>query len=267
VAAGSQLKLLATIADNTTTTYTDSTADASLGANAPTSDISGLTQPSGQVLAGSTSLPVASAGAPFAATGGWVRLGAQTVRYTGISGNSLTGIPGPGLPGSLVNTVRYGEHADAAPVLVGVTGLTQNAIKGISVNIWVQRDDTAAQAAMIALDAAQGRTTDGVIEYRISDERRGETSLIALCDADLAQFSRPIVTVVYATRDLKTKAGKPIVINLTSPPIHETLTIQDVTVSEIDLAPNLAPKFTVTASSVRYSLEDMLRQMAASVGV
>jgi len=35
---GSQLKLLATLNDNTTTTYTDSTADGSLGANAPTSN-------------------------------------------------------------------------------------------------------------------------------------------------------------------------------------------------------------------------------------
>ena len=33
---GSQLKLLTTISDNTTTTFTDSTVDGSLGANAPT---------------------------------------------------------------------------------------------------------------------------------------------------------------------------------------------------------------------------------------
>lgn len=37
VAGGSQLKLVATINDNTTTTYTDGTLDGSLGANAPTS--------------------------------------------------------------------------------------------------------------------------------------------------------------------------------------------------------------------------------------
>ena len=35
VAGGSQLKLVTTLADNVTTTYTDSTPDASLGANAP----------------------------------------------------------------------------------------------------------------------------------------------------------------------------------------------------------------------------------------
>jgi hypothetical protein len=39
---GSQLKYLTTLADNTTTTYTDTTPDSSLGANAPTSNNFGL---------------------------------------------------------------------------------------------------------------------------------------------------------------------------------------------------------------------------------
>lgn len=41
VAGGSQHKLLATLSDNTTTTYQDNIADASLGANVPTTDTSG----------------------------------------------------------------------------------------------------------------------------------------------------------------------------------------------------------------------------------
>lgn len=40
VANGSQLKLLHTILDNTTTTYTDNAADGTLGANVPTVDTS-----------------------------------------------------------------------------------------------------------------------------------------------------------------------------------------------------------------------------------
>lgn len=42
VVGGSQGKLLTTFADNTTSSYLDSTADASLGANAPSGDTSGL---------------------------------------------------------------------------------------------------------------------------------------------------------------------------------------------------------------------------------
>jgi hypothetical protein len=257
-ANAAQLKRLHQLADNTTTVWTDSAADATLGANAPTSDTSGLTQPLGQVTAGSTSLPTASTG-PFASTGGWLLLGANAIRYTGISGNSVTGIPASG-PGAILTTVTYGTQALPAPSLTGVTGLTLAMAKGTPVHVWVQRNDLSAQADLIALDAAQGRVSTGIVEGPpIVDERRGEASLIALCDATLVLFSRPLVTVTYASRDVKTRSGKPIVIDLVSPAIDTTLTLQEVTISEIDVAPGLPPKFTATASSVRFSLESLLR--------
>jgi len=88
-----QLKLVATIANNTATTYTDSTADASLGANAPTLDTSGLAQPTGNVLPGASAIPVASVAA-FNVFGGWAVIGngQQVIRYSGISGSTLIGI-------------------------------------------------------------------------------------------------------------------------------------------------------------------------------
>jgi hypothetical protein len=264
-AGGAQLKLLATIADNTTATYTDAIADASLGANALASDTSGLATIAGQINAGSTSILTASSG-PFSTTGGWVRLSSgQVARYSGISGNTLTGVPAMG-SGAILTTVQYGSPIVPAPALTGVSGVVLPMLKGAMVHIWVQRDDLAAQAALVAIDAAQGRVSDGVVEHTITDERRGEASLIALCDADLALFSRPLVTVAYATRDTKTKSGKPIIVNLVSPPISETLTIQSVDISEIDIAYGLAPRFSVVASNVRFSLEDLLRRMAVAVG-
>jgi len=267
VVNGAQLKLHTTIANNTGTTIaTDTTVDGSLGANAPTSDTSGLTQPTGQILAGSTTIPTAGA-APFSAGGGVVLIGSQVVRYTGVSGNTLTGIPASGT-GALVNSVRYGEHVDVAPALTGVTGIDVAIPKGTLVNLWVQRDDLAAQATQAAIDAANGITpADGVYEHVLSDERRGEASMIALCDAELALYSRPIATVTYACRDPKTKSGKTVHIDVTTPPIGPyDLTIQDVTISEIDIAPGTAPRFTVTASSVRFTLEALLRQALAGAG-
>jgi len=126
----------------------------------------------------------------------------------------------------------------------------------------VQRDDLGAQAQLAAIDHS-----DGIIEHLITDERRGETSLTQLCDADLAQYAQPIQTVPYATRDPKTKSGKPITFNLASPAINATLTIQEVTITEINFAPRLNPRFTVTASSVRFSLEDILRRLGANLDV
>jgi hypothetical protein len=257
-----QLKLLATIADNTTTTYLDVLSDASLGANAPTADTSGLKQPDGVVLAGAPSIVVAGIGWARPG-GGWAIIGngEQTIRYTGISGNTLTGIPAIG-PGAIVATVSYNSTITAAAALLGVTGLLRALIKGAPINLWVQRDDIAAQASLAAADH-----TDGIIEHLITDERRGEASLTQLCDADLAQFAQPIYTVPYATRDPKTKSGKPVAINLDTPAIHTTLTIQEVTITEINVYPRTPPKFTVSASSVRFSLEDMLRRLGAALDV
>jgi len=261
-ANAAQLKLLTTLADNVTTAYLDALADASLGANAPTGDTSGLKQPDGVALAGDTSIIVAGAGWAVPG-GGWAIIGngQQAIRYTGITGNTLTGIPPTG-PGAITATVSYNSTITGAAALLGVTGLLRALIKGAPINLWVQRDDLAAQAALAAVDH-----TDGIIEHLITDERRGETSLTQLCDADLAQYAQPIQTVPYATRDPKTKSGKPITFNLASPAIHATLTIQEVTITEINFAPRLNPKFTVTASSVRFSLEDILRRLGANLDV
>jgi len=256
-AGAAQLKLLTTIANNTSTgPFVDTFADSTLGANAPVTDTSGLTTSTGKVNAGSTSLETSNAGR-FSASGGWVLNGTQFIRYTGIAGNTLTGIPATGL-GAIVNTMLYGEHLDPVPALTGVVSIDVAIPRGQVVNIWVQRDDVAAQAAQAALDGG-----DGIYEYLVTDERRGTDSLNALCDAHLELYSRPIVTVTYATRDVKTKSGKTLVVNLASPPISQTLTIQDVTITEIDVAPHTAPKFTVTASTVRQSLESILRRMTA----
>jgi len=263
---GSQLKLQQTVSDNTTTSgVTDATADGSLGANAPTADTSLLPQPFGQVNAGTSALVTAGVGA-FASGGGWVLVGSQVLRYTGISGNSLTGIPTSGA-GAITTTIPYNSVVTQSPALIGVTGLTLAALNGTPVSIWVQRDDLAAQATQAAVDAANGVTpADGIYEGPvIVDERRGEASLTALCDANLQLFSTPIVTVTYATRDVKTKSGKTVHVATTTPPIGPVdLVIQDVTITELGTAPGTAPKFTVTASSTRFSLDDLLRKLLAA---
>ena len=42
-----------------------------------------------------------------------------------------------------------------------------------------------------------------------------------------------------------------------------SLVIQDVTITDLERAENLPPRFTVRASTVRFSLEDTLRRMIA----
>jgi hypothetical protein len=131
------------------------------------------------------------------------------------------------------------------------------------VNIWVQRDDVAAQLDLAAL---AGDGSDGIVEHLITDERRGEASLAALCDADLALYSRPLVTVTYATRDVKSKAGRTIVIDLEVPAIHETLTIQTVDIDQIEMSPGVMPRYSCVASTVHFSIEDILRRLSGGLG-
>lgn len=254
----SQLKLLSTIANNTATTLTDSAADSALGANVPTSDTSALSLVAGQVNAGSTSLLTASAG-PFSTSGGWVSLGSQTVRYTGISGNSLTGIPASGA-GSIINTVVYGSPVLPAPALTGVNrnnGLRRAIAKGSTIHIFVQRDDLSAQAALGLLELDEnGNPTDGIREYFIVDERRGEDSLNALCDADLAQQARPVVLVQYTTRDVKSRSGKPVSIDTLG--VSGVFMIQEVSITFEETL----PRFAVKASSTRFTFEDLLMNVA-----
>jgi hypothetical protein len=258
---GSQLKLQQTIANNTATTGAqDSTADGSLGANVPTTDTSGLTITQGQINAGSTTLDTAGWSGPSA---GWANVGSQAVRYTGVTGNQLTGIPASGA-GSLLATVRFGTIVAPAPSLLGITGLSAAMLKGAAINVWVQRDDTTAQGVQAALDSAAGLSpADGIYEGPpIVDTSLDAATMAQHCDAKLAQLSYPIVTVTYACRDLKTKSGKTVHIHVTNPPIGPyDLAIQDVTIDEIGVHSGLNPRFTVTASTMRYSLDDILRRL------
>jgi hypothetical protein len=271
VVGGSQLKLLTTLADNTTTTFTDLTLDSALGANAPTSDTSGLTFPPGQVLGGSTSL-LTTSGAPFnAATGGWVTLsGQQTVRYAGVSGNTLTGIP-PSGPGAIQTAVLYGSQVLPAAALTGINaanGVALALAKGSKVHIWTQRDDLSAQAALGALELDDaGNPTDGIREYTLSDERSTEARMRALCDADLAIFSRPIVTARYFTRDAKSKPGRTVSIRLTDG-VTTWAQAGDFTIQRVELTfdgPALNPRYEVSATSAAFTLSDLLRKVTLTL--
>jgi len=263
IANDPQLKLLTTIAENTSTSYLDPWADSVLAGRPvpPVTDTSGLTQPSGQVPPGATTIIVANT-APFATAGGWavVGNGEQVIRYTGKTPTTLTGIPASG-SGALVAAVSYNSTITAAPTLSGVAGVTVTILQGAPIHVWVQRDDIAAQAYMVALDGGG----DGVYEHIVSDDRRSEASLIQICDAELALYSRPLVTVTYATRDLKTKSGKTVAITLTSPAINESLTIQDVAISDLGIV-GVVPKFTVTASTVHHTFEAILQKLIRNAG-
>src|SRR5262245_28170355 len=284
---GTQLKLVTTFNDQTTTLYTDATADGSLGAAAPVTDTSGLVQTAGQVLPGATSILVSGTG-PFFAGGGWARVNNQILRYTGLSGMTLTGVPALGT-GAITTSINYGDAITPVAALTGVAGLRSAMSKGASVHLFVQRDDLAAQSALGQLERhPDGTATAGIREYMLSDERRGDPSRRAYCTADLATVSRPTVTVRYATFDQNTRAGLSVYVGVTrgetwipgpfnpavfNTNVFNTLThpafgyageyiIQAVTIT-IDPAPTTypRPRYAVEASSTKFTFMDLLQRV------
>lgn len=263
-AGGSQLKRLHQLSDNSTTVWTDSAADSTLGANAPTVDTSGLTQGTGQVLAGADQLVTSSSG-PFRPGGGWAIIGngQQYIRYAAISGNTLTGIPATG-PGAITAPVGYNTTISSSPCLFGVTGagsptagVSVALLRGSTVAIWVQRDDVIAQGLLGQIERkADGTPGDGIREDHFFDGRLGEAALIAECDAKLASFSRVVVGAKYSTLDEKTHVGGTVPINLTGKPSGD-YTIQSVDVSFF--GPTNQPRYDVAVASVAFTLADFIQ--------
>lgn len=261
-------KLQQTIANNTSTVgVNDSTFDPSLGAAAPLTDTSGLTQPTGQVIAGSTELPLAGAGA-FDPTGGWAYTGTTAIRYTGITGNELTGIPASGL-GSIAITLPYNTQILAVSMLTGVPAsgpgsLLTPAPSNALVSLYTERNDVLCQAAVAALE---GGTSTGKYQFKIDDSTQiTQASLNARCDADLLQYStvNGIIEVTYDTYDKKSHYGRTVHVDRPADGLVGDFFIQTVNIKAIGRSPNMPPIYSVTASSIRFSFEDFMRRAVLS---
>jgi hypothetical protein len=271
-ANGSQLKLLTTIANNTATTWTDNAGDASLGANAPTGDTSGLTQPTGSVVAGSDTIVVAGPGAFDPLYGGWAIIGngQQVIRYFGFNATigALTNIPATG-PGSITATISYNTTITAAPALLhvpaaGIGSILYPIKKGDPVNVRVVVDDFSAQATIAAL---LGGSDDGIIEGSlIQDGRLSETEIRARCQAQLDLRKAIDVGVTYVGHDINSHAGRTVAANVTAPSaLNTSFRIRSVTISNFH--PQRWQTHQVNASSRRFTLEDLLRLTRAVTGL
>jgi hypothetical protein len=201
-------------------------------------------------------------------------------RYTGLSGNTLTGVPTTG-PGSITTTLIYGTQILSTNCLLGVNGangLLQNTLKGSTAHIWVQRDDASAQAALGLIERDKnGNASDGIHEDTFVDETLSLTALTARCDALLARWSNPIVTADYWTRDPKTRVGRLVDVDLVlqgiydpaiyDPAIYDVgrgvssrFLIQQVGISQVDVGDSEAyPLYHVTATSSLITLQNVIQ--------
>jgi hypothetical protein len=240
----------------------DTTPDAGLGANAPTSDTAGVIQTAKFVSAGATALPVTSTG-PFSDTGGYVRAGTQVIGYRGRSSTALTGVPASG-DNAIGTSIPWGTPITVAPALVGIPGTGAGAIvwkllAGDPVNVVVIVDDAAAQQALAALLGGG----DGVRESLLADDQIGRVEAAARGRALLAANQAVRETVAYRSRDVNTRSGARVVVDLPAPTdIHGTYRVQEVGITRFHARGLVPPTYETRASSQQFTFEDWLRQLA-----
>jgi len=258
IAGASALRLLTELSDNTTTTYVDKVADGALLGPAPTADTSGLKQPEGSVLAGATTIPVS--GAAWARLdGGWAIIGngQQVIRYTGVSGNALVGVP-PSGDGAITATISYNSSITHASMLTGIPASGAGAIRfrivqGDDVNVFATFTDTASAQALAALIGG-----DGIQEDFLQDRRLSYGEALARAQALVALHAELDVAVHCTVRDLNAHAGRTLQVDLAAPfNVTATLLIQRSTGTYA--LPGQVPLYTIEASAARFTFEDLLR--------
>ena len=135
---------------------------------------------------GSSEIPVETS-VWYDPDGGQVQFQGQIINYTGVTANSLTGIPATGF-GAVTHLIPAGSN----------------------INIRVMAEDTDAQNAA-AQAAGEG---DGVHEYSLTDQRLSIDGALARAQAELAMFKDPIVIGSYQTFERNIRSGASLVVNL-----------------------------------------------------
>jgi len=250
---GGPLLLEATLNDNTTTTLTSAGADGALGASSPVANTTGGARVTLTNIAIGGGATTARKVYRTVAGGGEFRflvtLNDNTT--TTYDDNKADAALGEVAPGDLLVELTGVPASGAGSVLYPLK-------TGDELNLYVQCDDVTAQNELKALE---GASSDGVVEHVIQDRRVGLAQATARGNAELALFARPLRTVTYATRDPKTRTGKTVRIALPSVGIDGEFVIQSVELDELDEAPGLQPRYRVSASSVKFTIEDVLRRL------
>lgn len=160
---------------------------------------------------------------------------------------STGGVP---FPGALSPLVRQ--------MLTGISGLTHTILAGDPISLFLMMEDIAAQAEVATFEGG-----DGVHEFEVPDtsSMTNLTDMTRRLTAELTLYAPPIKTVRFGSRDRKFKAGTTVVFNLTDPPIVATLKVQTVNIDQLHESSDLKERRTVVASSVRHTLDDLLRHV------
>jgi hypothetical protein len=185
---------------------------------------------------------------------GWLLVdGRVWIYYTGgaitaAPAGNVTGIPSSGA-GSITSALSVGDAVVNVPFITSLIGgsnaLTRAIPQGTYIATVTERNDTAAQAALAAIEGG-----DGIHESLLRDHRFSVETGDDLADSDLTAFSTSLTRATWETEDMNARPGTRQMINLTgTDPLSVTLTI---TRAELEfLVPNRPPRRHCEASTVR----------------
>lgn len=176
-----------------------------------------------------------------------------------------------------VDTVYNGSFEGADPSLAQITltaGTSKAYATGTAIRLWIEVNDTAAQADLAAREGGDGihedmlTFSDWTISPDVEDSgpfphTRAEAEIASLtaraqgaCDA----WAWPKESLSYATRDVNTRVGLMVTFNLVDPPIVGTFKIQSYIVDQIQINKKLYPRFQVKAAPFKFTFEDFMRK-------
>jgi len=160
-------------------------------------------------------------------------------------------------PGALTGAIAGGTTVLSMPMLTGVSGIGVPLPVGSSINLWVVSNSEAGQQQLAGFEGG-----DGVREYIVSDSTLDS---VAACQArgqaELQLFQYYGLEISYTTRDRLTRSGALVTINLPDLGLNGSYRIQQVRIDQIDVAMRLYPRYSVTCSTTKYSLFDLLRHV------
>jgi hypothetical protein len=215
-------------------------------------------------VVGGTAADVKEAGTT---AGRWLEIGGQIIFAGAMSGLDagtsvqFSSVRAAGQPGAIAADIPAGAIVTLCDMLrpVNGDGFFSDIDIAVGETIACARtvNDTAAQTAMAAAFGG-----DGIHEETIEDGRLSYEEMGLRGEARLALVADPLVTARYVTRDQSTRTSRTVAFTLGAPTsLSGTFRIQQVTITELGQSATAFPLRQVEASSRRFSLEDLLRQI------
>jgi hypothetical protein len=177
---------------------------------------------------------------------GWVRVGGQLTRYSGINGDPVTNTPWLlVLPGQ---TFPYGVLTVPIPADESVEWV--DAVQAFDTHglSWTygpgspSEGDDAVRAhptdTPVVTLAEADRPLDGwpPLEGFVQDGRYSYEGALARANADLDDFAQPIVTAEWETEDLQAEPGRLQAINLTGTSVLEPRAPMTLTITSVEIS-------------------------------